>query len=90
MSLIAKEYIAAQRRVDGTLVLSEFAGAGHELTQAALVNPYDIDRLKDAIARAVNGEGRTSRKDLLALSRTVRRHDAQHWSATFLRALAVY
>jgi alpha,alpha-trehalose-phosphate synthase [UDP-forming] len=90
MNLIAKEYIASRRQATGTLVLSEFAGAAHELTQAALVNPYDINRLKQVIAAAVSGERRLERRAMLALARTVRRNDAQHWSDTFLRALAAY
>ena len=40
MNLAAKEYVAAQDPSDpGALVLSRFAGAANELTDAILVNP---------------------------------------------------
>ena len=52
MNLVAKEYVAAQRPADpGVLVLSCFAGAAQELTDAVLVNPYDSDAIAEALAR---------------------------------------
>ncbi len=33
--------------------MSEFAGAAEELTDALLVNPYDIETVADAIYRAI-------------------------------------
>jgi hypothetical protein len=42
MNLVAKEFVAAQDPEDpGVLVLSRFAGAAEQLTEALLVNPYD-------------------------------------------------
>src|SRR5690606_4702138 len=52
MNLVAKEYVAARYDLTGTLVLSEFAGAATELSDALLVNPYDIDGMKSTIVRA--------------------------------------
>ena len=54
MNLVAKEYVTARTNNDGALVLSEFAGAADQLKQALLMNPHDIDGLKDTIMRAVN------------------------------------
>ena len=47
MNLVAKEYVACQP-VDnpGVLVLSEFAGAAHELFGAIMVNPYDAQQCR--------------------------------------------
>ena len=56
MNLVAKEYVACRYDDDGALVLSEFAGAADELKQAYLVNPYDINGLKDAMLAAMNAE----------------------------------
>jgi trehalose 6-phosphate synthase len=54
MNLVAKEYVAAQSSEDpGVLVLSRFAGAAQELSGAILVNPYDIEGVSDALARAL-------------------------------------
>ncbi len=43
MNLVAKEYVVCQAATQGSgvLVLSEFAGASQELTQAVLCNPFD-------------------------------------------------
>ena len=53
INLVAKEYAAAHIDGDGVLVLSEFAGAADELTDAVLVNPHDEQALQQAIITAV-------------------------------------
>ena len=58
MNLVAKEYVACRHDDDGALVLSEFAGAADELRQALLVNPHDIDGVKEALARALDHAAR--------------------------------
>ncbi|SFR82203.1 alpha,alpha-trehalose-phosphate synthase (UDP-forming) [Sphingomonas jatrophae] len=54
MNLVAKEYVAAQDPDDpGVLILSRFAGAAAQLTEAVLVNPYSAEELSDAILLAL-------------------------------------
>jgi trehalose 6-phosphate synthase len=53
MNLVAKEYVAARSGASGVLVLSEFAGASLELTEAIIINPYDVDALKKAIVESL-------------------------------------
>jgi len=53
MNLVAKEFVAARDDDDGVLILSRFAGASHELPDALLVNPYDVEDVAAAIHRAV-------------------------------------
>ena len=53
MNLVAKEYVACRSDLGGALVLSEFTGAAAELRQAYLVNPHDLDGVKDAIEAAL-------------------------------------
>ena len=54
MNLVAKEFIAAQRDEDpGVLVLSQFAGAAQELTEALIINPFDPDAIADAMHQAL-------------------------------------
>ena len=43
MNLVAKEFVAARDDERGVLVLSQFTGAARELTEALIVNPYDLD-----------------------------------------------
>ena len=54
MNLVAKEYIASQRLSDpGVLILSRFAGAAEELTDALIVNPHDPEGVADALNHAL-------------------------------------
>lgn len=54
MNLVAKEFVAAREDEEGVLVLSRFTGAARELTEALLVNPYDIDAAAQALATALS------------------------------------
>ena len=53
MNLVAKEFVAARDDEDGVLILSQFTGASRELTDALIVNPYDIEQMADAIRLAL-------------------------------------
>jgi trehalose 6-phosphate synthase len=53
MNLVAKEYVAARTDLKGVLVLSEFTGAARELTEALIVNPYDLEGSSEALAAAL-------------------------------------
>jgi trehalose 6-phosphate synthase len=89
MNLVAKEYIAAQDPADpGVLVLSRFAGAAEELAESLIVNPYAVDEVADAIAKALAMplEERITRHG--ALLNRIRRNDAAEWRRSFLAALS--
>jgi len=87
MNLVAKEYVACRNDESGALVLSEFTGAADELFGAFLVNPHDIDGLKDAIMRAATVSAPEARRRMRSMRRRVRENDVAHWAATFLDAL---
>src|SRR5262249_15989070 len=53
MNLVAKEFVASRDDLQGVLVLSTFAGAALELSDALLVNPYDVQQVANAILRAL-------------------------------------
>jgi len=53
MNLVAKEFVAARADLRGVLVLSEFTGAARELTEALIVNPYDLESASEAMATAL-------------------------------------
>ena len=88
MNLVAKEYVACRFDGDGALVLSEFAGAANELRQAWLVNPYDINGMKQALVDAHRSTDRERRKRMKAMRRTVVEHDVKAWADEFLRELS--
>ena len=88
MNLVAKEYVAAQDDDDpGVLVLSKFAGAAEELTEALIVNPYDIDEMAESLQKALTMPLDERQKRHRWLLRRVREHDARHWQDSFLGAL---
>ena len=88
MNLVAKEYVACRYDGDGALVLSEFAGAAGELRQAYMVNPYDINGMKDAIMTAVHAPPADRAKRMKAMRKTVAEHDVTDWAERYLAALA--
>ena len=88
MNLVAKEYVAAQDAADpGVLILSQFAGAAEEMTEALIVNPYNIEETADVIRGALemNLAERCARHG--ALLAGVQKHDAAAWSQSFLEHL---
>jgi trehalose 6-phosphate synthase len=87
MNLVAKEYVACRNDENGALVLSEFTGAADELAGAFLVNPHDIEGMKDAIVRAANTSPAEARRRMRAMRRRVREHDVARWAASFLDSL---
>jgi trehalose 6-phosphate synthase len=88
MNLVAKEYVTCRHDLGGALVLSEFAGAWHELHQAFICNPHDIEGVKQSIVRAINASEEERRRRMKALRKRVATHDVQRWASRYLEALA--
>jgi trehalose 6-phosphate synthase len=88
MNLVAKEYVACRNDLGGALVLSEFTGAAAELRQAYLVNPHDLEGVKDAIEAALNQSVEEGRRRMRSMRRQVLAHDVDRWARSFLDALA--
>ncbi|GAB3138162.1 alpha,alpha-trehalose-phosphate synthase (UDP-forming) [Marisediminicola antarctica] len=87
MNLVAKEYVATRFDDDGVLILSEFAGAADELKRALLINPHDIDGLKETILAAMAMPKRDRQARMRALRKRVLENDVDKWSTEFLRVL---
>ncbi len=88
MNLVAKEFVAAQDPKDpGVLVLSRFAGAARQMTDAVIVNPYSREEMADALKRALT-MGRPERiRRWESLMDGVRRFDVKVWRDNFVDAL---
>ena len=88
MNLVAKEYIAAQDPEDpGVLILSRFAGAAAECTDALLVNPYDPEAVATSIAHALSMPLDERRARHEALFQVISASDLQSWGELFLATL---
>ncbi len=88
MNLVAKEYVASRFDDDGVLILSEFAGAAHQLSEAVIVNPHDIDGLKNAIVLAIEMPEADKRRRMSAMRASVTANDVNQWTRQFLKALS--
>ena len=53
MNLVSYEYIAAQKRGHGVLLLSEFTGAAQSLNGSLIFNPWNTEECATAIHDAV-------------------------------------
>jgi trehalose 6-phosphate synthase len=87
MNLVAKEYVACRHDENGALVLSEFTGTADELTTAFMINPHDIEGVKNAIMQAVQASPAETKRRMRAMRRRVAENDVAHWAASFLDSL---
>ncbi|MDY6923586.1 MAG: trehalose-6-phosphate synthase [Pseudomonadota bacterium] len=88
MNLVAKEYVAAQNPDDpGVLVLSRFAGAAEQMSEALLVNPFSREELSDAIQRALTMPLEERKRKWECLMKVVRDTDVGIWRDDFVASL---
>jgi len=89
MNLVAKEFVAAQDPDDpGVLILSRFAGAAEDMTDALSVNPYDLDDIAQAIEIALTMDLAERQERQGACLEVVRKTDVAIWSKSFLSRLS--
>ena len=88
MNLVAKEYVAAQDPEDpGVLILSRFAGAAEQMTEALLINPHSAEEMADAIRQALWMPREERVRRWRALMDGVLAQDVFWWSRTFTEVL---
>jgi alpha,alpha-trehalose-phosphate synthase [UDP-forming] len=84
MNLVCKEFIAVRDDERGVLILSRFAGAARELTEALLVNPYHVEETADALFQALNMPAPEQRERMASLRGTVREFNVYRWAGRML------
>ena len=67
--------------------MSEFAGAARSLKGALIVNPYDIEAIKDAMVSSITMSEPARQARLRAMRTTVRDNDVRRWAREFLARL---
>jgi len=88
MNLVAKEYVAAQDPENpGVLILSQFAGAAAQMTDALIVNPLSREDVSEAIHRGLTMPVKERKRRWEALYDGVVRHDVSWWRDAFVAAL---
>lgn len=83
MNLVAKEFAASRKQQDGVLILSELAGAAHEMTEAILVNPTDKNEVAHAISQALGMEPSEQRERMAELQKRLKKQNVVNWVASF-------
>ncbi|MEL6669667.1 MAG: bifunctional alpha,alpha-trehalose-phosphate synthase (UDP-forming)/trehalose-phosphatase [Bacteroidota bacterium] len=85
MNLVAKEFIAAkEQKKRGVLVLSEMAGAIHELTDAIPVNPQDRADIDRALVEALEMPEEEQERRLTDMQEKLKLYDVKNWAANFI------
>jgi alpha,alpha-trehalose-phosphate synthase [UDP-forming] len=87
MNLVAKEYVSARNDGDGVVILSRFAGAAEELTDAILIDPNDIDEFAAKIKEAIEMPEAERRRRMANLRRTVATSNIYRWGADLISRL---
>lgn len=87
MNLVAKEYIASRVDQTGVLILSEMAGAAHEMNDALLINPNDYNQIAETLKYALEmpEEEQIARNRIL--QNRIKRYDVEKWASDFMEAL---
>jgi trehalose-6-phosphate synthase len=84
MNLVSKEFVTTRDDEQGVLILSRFAGAARELTEALIVNPYHVEESAEALHRAATMPAAEQRERMGALRMTVREYNVYRWAGRML------
>lgn len=87
MNLVAKEFVAARDDEQGVLILSQFAGASRELTDALIVNPYHTEQVAEAIKTAATMLRTEQKRRMKRLRAVVAENNVYRWSADLIKTL---
>ncbi|MBA7708194.1 Trehalose-6-phosphate synthase [subsurface metagenome] len=87
MNLVAKEFVSARIDGDGVLILSQFTGAAVELTDALLINPYDISNFARSIKGALEMSEVERRRRMKTMRETVASNNIYRWGASTVSRL---
>jgi trehalose 6-phosphate synthase len=84
MNLVAKEFVAAREDEAGVLLLSQFTGAARELTEALIVNPYDIAQASEAMATALTMSVEEQGDRMRSMRSFVAEYNVYRWAGRML------
>jgi trehalose 6-phosphate synthase len=84
MNLVAKEFVSARDDELGVLVLSQFTGAARELTEALIVNPYDLEEASAALATALGMAVEEQRARMRSMRAFLAEFNVYRWAGRML------
>ena len=87
MNLVSKEYVASKNDLSGVLILSKFAGASKELTDAIQINPYSIEEFSDALKTAAEMPVEEKTKRMENMRKIIEENNIYKWAAAIVTDL---
>jgi trehalose 6-phosphate synthase len=84
MNLVAKEFVASRDDDQGVLILSSFAGASREMSEALIVNPYDGADMANAIGAALRMPASEQAERMRLMRQQVREQNVYRWAGRML------
>jgi trehalose 6-phosphate synthase len=87
MNLVAKEFVASRRDERGVLILSSFAGAARELSDAVQINPFAADAVADAIYIAITMPPEEQEKRMRRMRETMAEYNVYRWAGKLISTL---
>ena len=87
MNLVAKEYLASRIDQTGVLILSEMAGAAHELNEALIINPNNFEQIVDTIKMGLEMPREEQIKRNKVLQKRLQRYTVEKWATEFMKTL---
>ena len=88
MNLVAKEYVMSRDDGQGVLILSQFTGAARELTDALVINPYDIVQTAGAIKTALEMTVDEQKERMKSMREVLKERNIYKWASDLVGELA--
>ncbi|PIR16890.1 MAG: trehalose-6-phosphate synthase [Deltaproteobacteria bacterium CG11_big_fil_rev_8_21_14_0_20_49_13] len=88
MNLVAKEFISSRENESGVLILSTFTGAARELSDALLINPYDIEQSSDMIRTALEMGSEEQALRMNRMRAKIRENNIFKWASDIITEIA--
>lgn len=87
MNLVSKEFVVASAVSNnpGMLVLSQFTGSAIDLTSALIVNPYDIEKVADAIKTGLEMPKKERVAKMKTMASLLEENNIYEWGTEFIR-----
>ncbi|MBI3315491.1 MAG: trehalose-6-phosphate synthase [Candidatus Omnitrophica bacterium] len=87
MNLVAKEFVMARDDEKGVLILSKFTGACRELTDALIVNPYDVLETASAIKTALEMNEGEQKERMRSMRDLLKERNIYKWASDLVGEL---
>ncbi|WP_339655211.1 bifunctional alpha,alpha-trehalose-phosphate synthase (UDP-forming)/trehalose-phosphatase [uncultured Salegentibacter sp.] len=87
MNLVAKEFVATRINQTGVLILSEMAGAAHEMNEALIINPNNFEQISQTLIQAIEMPVEEQQQRNKTLQKRLKRYSVEKWASDFMKAL---